>query len=65
MILIGIEFEDRELIRRVVANLKPRNNRERCNPRWVLVSRLFGVGSGVAKALCREFGFNPDVTFNE
>lgn len=28
--------------------------------RWAVIKRTFGVGSTVAKDLCRRFGLNPD-----
>lgn len=62
MILAGHPFEDRELVRRVLANMRARNAHDRMKPRWVLVCHLFGVGSTVAKALCAEFGFDPHET---
>lgn len=32
------------------------------HPNWALVSHLFGVGSGRANALCREWGIDPNAT---
>ena len=62
MMLSGVEIAERELIERVVRNVKgPSKYRSKYGTaRWVLVRDAFGVGSGVANALCREFGFDPD-----
>lgn len=62
IMLSGCEFQQRELIERVVRNVKgPSKYRSKYGTaRWVLVKGAFGVGSGVAIALCREFGFDPD-----
>lgn len=59
MNLAGHEFEERELLRRVVRNLRP-TKRQRYIQRWVLVRNAFGCGSTVARALCCEFGLEPD-----
>lgn len=62
MKLSGCEIEERDLIRGVIRNLKgPSKYRSKYGvPRWVLVRDAFAVGSGVATALCREFGFDPE-----
>jgi hypothetical protein len=62
MMLSGVEIKERELIERVVRNVKgPSKYRSKYGTaRWVLVRDAFGCGSGVANALCREFGFDPD-----
>lgn len=62
MMLSGVEIKERELIERVVRNVKgPSKYRSKYGTaRWVLVRDAFGSGSGVANALCREFGFDPD-----
>lgn len=62
MMFSGVEIAERELIERVVRNVKgPSKYRSKYGTaRWVLVRDAFGVGSGVANALCREFGFDPD-----
>lgn len=62
MMLSGVEITERELIERVVRNVKgPSKYRSKYGTaRWVLVRDAFGVGSGVANALCLEFGFDPD-----
>lgn len=59
MILAGHTFEERNLIGRVMRNLRPRRG-ERNVMRWVLVYNAFGVGSTVARALCVEFDMDPD-----
>lgn len=58
MRLSGCDIEERDLIRQVIRNLKGPSKYG--TPRWALVRDTFGVGSGVATALCREFGFDPD-----
>lgn len=62
MKLSGVEIDERELIERVVRNVKgpSKHHSKYGTARWVLVRDAFGVGSGVATALCREFGFDPD-----
>jgi len=62
MKLSGCEIEERDLIRQVIRNLKgPSKYRSKHGQfRWALVRDAFGVGSGVATALCREFGFDPE-----
>ena len=62
MILSGVEIEEEDLIERVVRNVKgPSRYRSKYGTaRWVLVRDAFGVGSGVACALCRKYGFDPD-----
>lgn len=59
MILAGHTFEERDLIGRVMRNLRPCRG-ERNVMRWVLVMAAFGVGSTVAHALCWEFSMDPD-----
>jgi len=59
MNLAGHEFKDRDLIKRVLLNMRPRRS-ERNVIRWVAVSDLFGVGSTVARALCCEFNLDPE-----
>ena len=62
MLLSGCEIEERDLICGVIRNLRgPSKYRNKHGTaRWVLVRDAFAVGSGVANALCREFGFDPD-----
>lgn len=54
------EFEERDLIRRVLLNLPRATGRKPRQFRWVVVRDLFGVGSTVANALCREFDMDPE-----
>jgi hypothetical protein len=60
--LSGCELKLRDLIEGVVRNVEgPSKYRNKYgSPRWALVRDAFGVGSGVATALCREFGYDPD-----
>ena len=60
--LAAHEFNERDLIRRVMLNLRARNRFK--TARWVLVMKTFGVGSTVARALCLEFDMNPDEELN-
>lgn len=59
MKLAGCEFTERELLGRAVRNAKPKN-RNSYKARWIVIKSTFGVGSGVANALCREFDLDPD-----
>ena len=59
MKLAGHTFDERDLIGRVMRNLRPRRG-ERNVMRWVLVRDVFAVGSTVARALCAEFDMDPD-----
>lgn len=60
--LSGCELSLRDLIEGVVRNVQgPSKYRNKYgSPRWALVRDAFGTGSGVATALCREFGYDPD-----
>ena len=62
MLLSGVDMEEEDLIGRVVRNVKgPSKYRNKYGTaRWVLVQEAFGVGSGVANALCLRYGFDPD-----
>lgn len=62
ILLSGCEIEEEDLIRQVVINVQgPSKYRNKYGtPRWALVRDAFGVGSGVATALCRRYGFDPD-----
>ena len=62
ILLSGVDMEEEDLIGRVVRNVKgPSKYRSKYGTaRWVLVKEAFGVGSGVATALCRRYGFDPD-----
>jgi hypothetical protein len=59
MKLANIEFSERELLARVMRNIRAKG-RNGYNTRWIRVKDTFGVGSGVAHALCHEFGLDPD-----
>lgn len=59
MKLAGHTFDERDLIGRVMRNMRPRRG-ERNVMRWVLVRDTFAVGSTVAHELCREFNLDPD-----
>lgn len=62
MKLSGCDIDERDLIRSAIRNLQgPSKYRSKHGQfRWALVRDAFGVGSGVASALCREFGFDPE-----
>lgn len=62
MILSGVVIEEEDLIEQVVRNVKgPSKYRyKHGKQRWALVRDAFGVGSGVANALCRRYGLDPD-----
>lgn len=53
-------FEERDLVRRVMRNAKPVKQQHAGTPRWDWVSKTFTVGSSVAYALCREFQLDPE-----
>jgi hypothetical protein len=50
------DIPDTELLCRVVRS----RGYGRKGPRWVRVSRLFGLGSTYASQLCRRFGCDPE-----
>ena len=55
----GRTFNERDLLERALGNLRsfaPRHG----EVRWVLVGQLFGTGSTVSAAMCRQFGYDPD-----
>lgn len=56
--LDGQRFDERELIRQAIAGLRPHHPYG--VSRWLLAEHVFGTTSAVARALCREFGFDPD-----
>ena len=60
MILAGHQFNERDLIGRVMRNAKPVRSKGSGTYRWSWVCDRFGVGSTVAAALCKEFGLDPD-----
>jgi len=58
--LSGCEFTEHELIRTAVRMVTGTSRRG--TQRWVAMKDAFCCGSGVAHALCRRFGFDPDET---
>lgn len=56
--LSGCEFSEDELIHRAVRAAS--GTHRRGTQRWIAMKDAFGCGSGVAHALCRRFGFDPD-----
>lgn len=60
--LSGCELDPLDLIKGVVRNVQgPSKYRNKYGtPRWALVRDAFAVGSGVATALCRRFGYDPE-----
>lgn len=59
MKLSGVEITERDLLERVMRNIRGKG-RHGYNARWIRVKDVFGVGSGVANALCHEFDLDPD-----
>lgn len=60
MILAGHQFNERDLIGRVLRSAVPVKKAGAGVPRWVWVSNHFSTGSTVSCALCREFFLDPD-----
>lgn len=60
MNLAGNELNDRDLIERVMKNMRRATKGTLHEQRWVVVRATFGVGSSVAYALCHEFKLNPE-----
>ncbi|WP_205300341.1 hypothetical protein [Pantoea sp. Ap-967] len=56
--LSGCEFTEDDLLRTAVRMVKGTTRMKQ--PRWVLMKDAFCCGSGVAHALCRRYGFDPD-----
>lgn len=56
--LSGCEFTEDDLLRTAVRMVTGTSRRK--TPRWVLMKDAFCCGSGVAHALCRRYGFDPD-----
>ena len=65
MILAGRQFNERDLIGRVLRSAVPVKKAGAGVPRWVWVSNHFSMGSTVSCALCREFGLDPDERVNK
>lgn len=53
--------DDDKLLKQVIRNVFPSSNRGK-RPMWAYVMDRFAVGSSVAIALCRRYGFDPDAT---
>lgn len=58
--LSGREFSEHELLRTAVRMVTGTSRRGTL--RWVAMKDAFCCGSGVAHALCRRYGFDPDET---
>lgn len=56
--LSGCEFTEHDLLRTAMRMVSGTSRRK--PPRWVLMKDAFCCGSGVAHALCRRYGFDPD-----
>ena len=56
--LAGHEYQERSLVRAALRGM--RGTSRYGQERWILVMELFGLGSTVARALCREFEMDPD-----
>ncbi len=60
MILAGHQFNERDLIERVMRTARRVKGEHAGQYRWAWVSDTFSVGSTVARALCHEFWLDPD-----
>lgn len=60
MKLADNEFAERDLIERVMRNLQGPAGNTYGRQRWAIVTGVFAIGSTCARALCREFGLDPD-----
>ncbi|WP_254806740.1 hypothetical protein [Pseudomonas syringae] len=58
IMLSGCEFSEHELVGQAVRAAT--GTHRRGTQRWVAIMDAFCCGSGVAHALCRRFGFDPD-----
>jgi len=58
--LSGCEFTEHDLLHTAVRMVTGTSRRGTL--RWVAMKDAFCCGSGVAHALCRRFGFDPDET---
>ncbi len=56
--LAGNAYDERRLLAYVMKHM--RSPTRYTQPRWAVVRDMFGVGSTVAHALCREFDLDPD-----
>ena len=55
--LAGREYEQRDMIRQVLLNLKRYSKSHAA--RWVAVMHAFAISSTAATDLCNEFGLDP------
>lgn len=60
MKLADNEIAERDLIHGVMRNLQGPAGNTYGRPRWAIVTDVFAIGSTSARALCREFGLDPD-----
>jgi len=56
--LSGCEYTEDDLLSRAVRGVTGTGRQKR--PRWALMTDVFLCGSGVAHALCRRFGVDPN-----
>lgn len=56
----GVHYTERKLVEGVLRNMKQQNLGRHRRPRWAVITQVFGVGSGVAHGICREFGYDPE-----
>lgn len=60
MILAGHQFNERDLLERVMRQARPVKTRGCGQLRFAWVMHRFGFGSTVAHAMCKEFNLDPD-----
>ena len=60
MILDGHQFNERDLLERVMRQARPVKTRGCGQLRLAWVMLRFGLGSAAAHAMCEEFNLNPD-----
>lgn len=56
----GVRYTERKLVEGVLRNMAQQNLGRHRRPRWAVITKVFAVGSGVARGLCREFGYDPE-----
>lgn len=54
-----MRYDTTELVERAIRNARPIQIGVDA-PRWVAVKYAFGVGSNLARELCRAYGYDPD-----
>lgn len=54
------QYDELELVRKVLANMPVSKKGRTGIERWVRVNELFGIGTEASRALCVEFGFDPN-----